>query len=219
MEYLGDGAAEMPPVEMDIGNLGPLASLAAAELPGCDDLILRQQLGFALREFCRETDACTDTAEFRWLCGAETPRGRSFTVSCAPSGMEVGTVLGVSGGGIELPYEVSGCDGCGCAEVLVLRRPFGDDGSVRIRFSLWPKAGGESCPRRFAERYAEAIVAGAMYHMLSMSGRAWSDAQRAAQYMAKYHDAISEASYRRMCGGAAAGCAASAVPQGGGLFL
>lgn len=219
MAYLGEEAAEMPPVEMDSGNLGPVATLVAAELPGCDDLILRQQLGFALREFCRETDACTDTVQMRWEDGEETPCGRRFVVSCAPSGMTVGTVLGVSGGGMDLPYEVSGCDGCGGAEVHVLRRPYGADGCIAVRISLWPKAGGERCPKWFAERYAEAIAAGAMYHMLSMSGRAWSDAQRAAQYMAKYHDAISEASYRRMCGGGAAGCAASAVPNSGGLFL
>lgn len=219
MAYLGDGAAEMPPVEMDDGNLGPVAALVAAELPGCDDLILRQQLGFALREFCRETDACTDTVQVRWDDGEETPRGRLFTVSCAPAGMCIGTVLGVYASREDLPYEVSGCDGCGGAQVHVLRRPGASSGEVRIRLSLWPKAGGERCPKWFAERHAEAIAAGAMYHMLSMSGRAWSDAQRAAQYMAKYHDSISEASYRRICGGSAAGCAASAVPTFGGLFL
>lgn len=218
MGYLGDGAQDMEPVDAACGNLGPLASLAAAELPGCDDLILRQQLGFALREFCRETDACTASVHLRWEDGIDAPNGRRFRFASPHPGMDVWTVLGVFDGGVPVLYRLTGTFCASGAEVSVVGHPHGSRG-LEIRVSLCPKPGGEGCPRAFLDRYAEAIVAGAMYHMLSMSGRAWSDSQRAAQYMAKYHDAISEAAYRRTCGPAASDGAASAIPTGMGVFL
>ena len=92
MSYIGDNAIEMEPVETD--NIGSLASLILAELPECNDLIVRQQLAYALREFCRETDACVLSAPLRFR---EHPRrwGYSAPMPAAPQGMVVGTILEV----------------------------------------------------------------------------------------------------------------------------
>lgn len=208
MSYIGNNAIEMEPVETD--NIGSLASLVLAELPECNDLLVRQQLGYALREFCRETNACVVVAPAVVRCDLHC--GYSITMPAAPNGMVVGTVLGVTEGGDPMDFKVFD------SPVPHIRvGGFVGDGRVLVRFSVYPKAGGEDCPKWFKERYAEAIVAGAMHHLLSMQKRAWADPQRAAEYGAKYADAINEASYRSL-GSSMQGGAESAIPCGG-LFM
>lgn len=205
MGIIGNDAMEMEPVATD--NLGPLAMLILTDLPGCDDLVVRMKLGAALREFCRETNACTFTVRMLAKEGGVVP------IPAAPNGMIVGTVLNVgSRDSYGVRFEVS--DGI---PPMIITNGVGEGEEVLVKFSAYPKAGGEACPEEFIERYAEAITAGAMHKLLTMTGRAWSDAQRAALYGAEYADAISEASYRSL-GSAIGGGSESAIPQGG-LFM
>lgn len=207
MSYIGDNAIEMEPVETD--NIGSLASLILAELPECNDLIVRQQLAYALREFCRETDACVLSAPVKFR--AHPHRwGYSAPMPAAPQGMVVGTVLEVRACDISHGFKV-----LHDPDLIYVSDYLGERHAV-VRYSVYPKAGGEVCPTWFKDRYAEAITAGAMYHLLSMSGRPWSDPQRAAEYGAKYTNAIAEAAYRR--GSPEDGGPESAIPCGG-LFM
>lgn len=212
MAFVGDNAIEIEPVETE--NLGSLAWLVMAELPGVSDVMVRQQLGFALREFCRETDACVIERVYRCCEGRELPDGRAFPLAGAPSGMEVVSVLDVQSRGRSMSFDVVDFP----VPSVVAHGWLCEDDHVRVRFSVAPKVGGEDCPKWFKDCYAEAIVAGAMFHLLSMTGRGWSDPQRAAQYGGKYHEAIGEAAYRRIGGSAINGGPASAVPAGG-LFM
>ena len=209
MRYVGDNAAEVEPVETE--NIGSLATLVMPELPMCEDLLVRQQLGYALREFCRETDACV----VEQPCMARmTPFGvYAFPIANVPRGMILGTVLDVSVCGRSAPFEVKDNP----YPHVVSRRYICEGDRAVLRYSVYPKAGGEDCPKWFKERFAEAIVAGAMYHLLSMQKKPWSDSQRAAEYGAKYADAINEAAYRRL-GSAAQGGSESAIPCGG-MFM
>lgn len=210
MAYIGPDAVETEPVETD--TVGSLGSLILPELPQCNDLIIRQQLAYALREFCRETNACIVEApthaewEFDY-------RGQRFPIPPPPKDMVVGSVLDLKADGHSVPFEV--CD-LPHPHVYVLPCLCISDWAT-IRFAVYPKAGSERCPTWFKDRYAEAITAGAMHNLLSMSNRPWSDPSRAAQYAAKYADAIAEASYRSL-GSAAQGGPESAIPCGG-LFM
>lgn len=209
MGYIGNNAMEMEPVETE--NIGSLGALVLAELPKCDDLIIRQQLAYALREFCRETNACVIEGP---ACIERDPRlwHTKLMLPSAPQDMIVGSVLDVKVNGRSVAFEVRDTP---CRHVLVDTYICKGDIPV-VRFSVYPKAGGERCPAWFKDRYAEAIVAGAMHHLLSMK-REWNDPQRAAEYGAKYTDAIAEASYRSI-GSAAQGGPESAIPCGG-LFM
>lgn len=209
MAYIGNSAAEVDPVETE--NIGSLANLIMPELPGCDDLMVRQQLGYTLREFCRETDACVIDQP----CPAKpTLHGDyMFPILGVPHGMVLGTVLDFSIRGASAAFRVFDtpvahvvADGCVCV---------GD--VARLRYSVYPKAGGEDCPAWFKERYAEAIVAGAMHKFLSMAKKPWSDPQRATEYGMQYANAINDASYRRL-GAATDGGSESAIPCGG-IFM
>ena len=206
MAFIGDDAVEMEPIETD--NIGSLAQLAVSQLPGCDDLVLRQQLGFALREFCRETDACVVTQH------APFCEHRTIPLTMVPSGMEMVSVLDVTSCGRRVGFSVVD------APVPSVRlegwAAAGD--WIAIRFSVAPKAGGEDCPRWFKERYAETIVEGALFKMMSMRGKPWEDQQQAAMHGAKWQNAIAEAAYRRMEGSAINGGPMSAIPSGG-LFM
>lgn len=212
MALVGDNATEIEPVETD--NIGSLARLMLSELPGCDDLLVRQQLGFALREFCRETDACVMEHVYCHAEGRALPDGHEFVLTGAPSGMELVTVLDAQVRGRSVPFDVRDYP----VPTVTVHGWLCCGDKVKVRFSVAPKAGGEDCPRWFKERYAEAITAGAMFHLLSMTGKGWSDPQRMAQYGSKYQQAICEATYRRMCGSAVESGPANAVPRGG-LFM
>ena len=207
MSYIGDNAIEMEPVETD--NIGSLASLILSELPECNDLIVRQQLAYALREFCRETDACVLAAPVKFIAYPHE-WGYSAPMPAAPQGMIIGTVLGVSECGYLRSFEIRRNP-----DRIHIQDYYGSH-NAKVYFSVYPKAGGEVCPTWFKDRYAEAITAGAMYHLLSMSGRPWSDPQRAAEYGAKYTNAIAEAAYRR--GSPEQGGFETAIPCGG-LFM
>ena len=192
--YVGENAIDMEPVETG-GNLAPLAALVLSELPNCSDLVVRQQLGFALREFCRETDACALRCAWNYADGEDLPDGRrAFRIVGVPSGMELLTVFEVKVNGLETQFDVLD----GPVPKFVPDRWLCDSDKVSARYSACPKDGGEDCPKWFKEKYAEAITAGAMFHLLSMSNRVWSDPQRAAQYAAQYQEAIDDAAYRRM---------------------
>ncbi len=206
MAYIGGDAIEMESIETE--NLGSLADAMVSELPGCGDLMVRQALGKSLRDFCRETDACTVR---RLVPGFERdPRGVPLS---APPGMSVQSVLDARADGRPVGFEVSWSGSTTFAHVDAPR-----SSDVEIRFSVVPKIGGEACPSWFKERYAEAIVAGAMWHLMSMTGRAWSDPARAAVYGARMSAAIAEASYRRLNDETSFGGATSAIPQGG-IFI
>lgn len=210
MSYIGSNAIEMEPVETD--NIGSLGALILAELPQCDDLLIRQQLGYALREFCRETNACTLTLPSEAAkIGDAGPY--VFPLPPAPRDMVVGTVLDVVVDGRSVGFKVHDLP----YPHVVPQRYIGEDDKAIVKFSVYPKVGGERCPAWFKDRYAEAITAGAMYHLLSMTKRSWADPARAAEYSAKYADAIAEASYRSL-GSPAEGGSINAIPCGG-LFM
>lgn len=209
MAYIGDNAIEVEPVATN--NLGPLAELILPELPGCDDLMVRIKLGAALREFCRETNACVVTMPAKVI---HNDKGYDYIYAPpAPEGMVVWSILSINNFDGTLVERGNGYVGRG---IIVIGRGARDE-FVNVSYSVCPKAGGEACPEWFVERYSEAITAGAMYKLLSMTGKAWSDPNRATQYGAEYADAISEASYRST-GSQLAGGAESAVPQGG-MFM
>lgn len=209
MSYIGDNAIEVSPVASDDNNLGPLAALILAELPGCEDLLVRLKLGAALREFCRETNACVVKMPVKKI--KDPCAFYDFAlVPPPPDGMVVGSVLSVcDGNGYDVSFTVIGDK--------ISFNSYCSTDTATVKFSVYPKAGGEACPEWFVERYAEAITAGAMHKLLSMTNKPWSDPNRAALYGAEYADAISEASYRSI-GSQLAGGAESAIPQGG-IFM
>ena len=210
MAYIGNNAIEIEPVETD--NVGSLGALMLAELPGCDDLMVRQQLGYALREFCRETNACVLEVPVYAECDKHS--SQVIPLPSAPQDMVVGSVLDVKICGGHVSFKVRDVP---YPHIHIVSAYISKGDVVTVRFSAYPKVGGEMCPTWFKDRYAEAIVAGAMHNLLSMQKRPWSDPVRATEYGAKYADAIAEASYRSL-GSSAQGGAENAIPCGG-LFM
>lgn len=211
MAYIGENAMDFEPLEM--ANIGSLGSLMLPELPHCDDLLIRQQLGAALREFCRESNACVVEMP---LCAERAPDGSETQIPLPspPSGMVLGTVLSIcnaDGDYIDFSVRLT-------PYPRILTGVYiGEGEEVLVRFSVYPKAGGENCPAWFKERYAEAIMAGAMHRLLGMANRPWSDPGRAAMYGAIFVDAIAEASYRSL-GAPMEGGGASCIPSSG-IFM
>lgn len=203
MAYLGDDSMELNPIEVE--NIGSFANLILSELPVCDDLAIREKLGATLREFCRETDACTVRQSF-----VAHSNERVFQLACVPLDMILGNILDLSYDGRHIAFRTD----YERASVIAEERT-AHGVHVTITASVVPAAGGEKCPKWFKRRYAEAICAGTMYHLLSMTKKPWSDPARAVQYATTYRNAIAEASYQRVSNDISMGGVASAIPCGG----
>lgn len=64
-----------------------------------------------------------------------------------------------------------------------------------------PHIGEERAPKAFLRRYGDAIVDGALFRLMSMTNRPWSDPEQARQHGVAYANALSEARLRGMnCG-------------------
>ena len=60
-----------------------------------------------------------------------------------------------------------------------------------------PLIGSEKAPVGFVALHGEAICSGVLARLCSMTGRAWTDAQVAAQELVRYENAKSELRMRR----------------------
>ena len=207
MAFVGEVSTELSPIEVE--NIGSFADLILSELPACDDLLVRQKLAATLREFCRETDACVARQSF---VAHDAPRAwpDMFSISCVPCDMILGNVLDLTYDGRHIAFKVD----YERKVVFANERP-AHDVHVEITVSVVPAPGGEKCPKWFKKRYAEAICAGTLYHLLSMTKKPWSDPTRAVHYGNAYRNAIAEASYQRVSNDILVGGVASAIPCGG----
>lgn len=203
MAFIGDNSTKLNPI--DVENIGSFANLILSEVPVCNDLIIREKLASTLREFCRETDACTVRQDL-FVHGNQ----HVFQVTCVPMDMVIGNVLDLTYDGRHVSFRTD----TGNMTVIADERA-AHGVHVVITVSVVPAVGGEKCPKWFKRRYAEAICSGTLYHLLSMTKKPWSDPNRSVQYAMNYRNAIAEASYQRISNDISMSGSASAIPYGG----
>ena len=203
MAFIGDDSTELEQIEVE--NIGSFANLILSEIPVCNDLQIREKLASTLREFCRETDACTVRQNF-----VAHGNPHVFQIACVPTGMVLGNVVDLTYDRRHVAFRT---DAERLSVVADERAAHGV--RVEITASVIPAPGGEKCPKWFKRRYAEAICAGTLYHLLSMTKKPWSDPTRAVQYGTTYRNAIADASYQKISNDITMGGVASAIPCGG----
>lgn len=194
--------------EQDAPELATLAELAenlVYRLPLCPDVVVRKTLRAVCREFCSETRCLT----------ADVPIGLEPGVRVYPVppvfGGVVAEVRSVRIGPRALvrgrDWRVSDAPFGAAVELspALVPPPAKEDGgedappppSMLVRSSEVPRLESERVPPWFVSRHGDALVAGAMARLCSMQGRAWADANAAAEERARYEDFKSEARMRR----------------------
>ena len=180
---------------------GRLASLAAEmvwRLPGCADVSVRLALQSAWREFCDGSEC------LRFPLRAPLERGRRVYPVAAPYGASVRRVAYAA---LERPGDIrrlrEGEDFAvrnGTPPAIALAREPGDPGAEPPPFLiallvLRPVRGSEDIPPDLLDRHGDAIVHGAMWRLLSMQGRPWSDPAAARDERTAFDNAMHEAAY------------------------
>lgn len=183
--------------EMEAREVETLASLAediVFRLPGCTDLMVRKTIQSVYRDFCKKTSVLVTHRKIDIVKGVAhygvAPLLRGCVVGCirsarirhrdiVPNLMPDGTVvvdrrfLPVDDEKIPMFLEVVEIPGIGC----------------------------EEAPKWFIDKYGDTIVAGVLGQLMSMTGRAWSDPQAAADERMKFNSALTEARVLSSSGG------------------
>ena len=212
---------ERPELEM----ISELAENIVLRLPGCDDVMIRKTIQEVYREFCRETKCltaeravqlepgCAEYPLFSLFGGIVTDvRAVAIGVQRLRSGFDYST-RGTSpkmlvlaprwvGGppvppppdGMVLPVPTPGeAPNVPLAEAHIHRAPR----IMRVLQEEVPALNSEQAPHGFIEQYGDAICAGVLGRLFSMTGRAWSDPQQAADERIRYENLKSEERMRR----------------------
>lgn len=89
-------------------------------------------------------------------------------------------------------------------ELVVYPRPQAEDIAlpVRVHVAFVPTLAATTMPDQFAEKYVDALSAGAKARLMSMAGQPWSNPQMAVMYSGIFDAGVTEAVVERMKGGA-----------------
>ena len=204
---MSDFAAEWERPEFD--SVPSLAENAVWRLPGCDDTVLRKTLQEIYRDFCKRSAALRT-----WRKINLEPHTAHYMVAPILSG-EIDCVTRVLRDGLyplrqRCEWSVSGNPPF--IDLPFAKRIVASDTAVEdvppefvlVEAVEIPHIGEERAPKAFLRRYGDAIVDGALFRLMSMTNRPWSDPEQARQHGIAYSNALSEARLRSANGGPAA---------------
>ncbi len=214
--YINPLEQEVTPVEFV--NLGTLADDMIYRLPGCADVMVRRTLQSVFREFCTVTWAMRATVKIPLIAGE-----RSYRI-IIPSQTYILNVVGVWRGETRHPMTGGRDYSIVTGSPVTLHLPSApiqeeqDEGVlIEVEVALVPTRGSEDVPMWFADRYSDALISGAMFRLLAMEGRPWSDKAQAAMESIAWQNALSSASVKSISGSQSGGIRLDAVNYGGML--
>ena len=185
----------------EISTIAELAANLVYRLPGCDDVMIRFTLREAYGEFCRLSNALVTVREIPLEAGETLyplsnmiPDGR---VECV---RKVSTAYGqmLCEG---LDYRIS----TGVPPALSIMERFlpkdgAEETSIAVECLEMPNSGSERVPKWFIRKYGDAISAGALVRLFSMTGKAWSDPAQARIELVRWEGYVAAARLGGMSG-------------------
>lgn len=181
----------------DYDNLAALAENIVYRVPGCTDLMVRKAIAETYRDFCKRTCVIRTRRRIEIRHGENDyclhPKFPECIVDC---------VVGAYVGGRRVDLEgYAAWNGDAVHLDGRMLPPEGETAMMDVECVEVPRIGSEHAPRLFIERYGDAIVSGALYRLMSMSGRAWSDPQQAMLEARLYENELTEHRTRHHSGG------------------
>lgn len=184
----------------EIDKLSSLAENLVYLLPGCTDLMVRKTLQEVYRDFCRRSCCLRGRRRF------ELHHGDGVLAVSPIYGGFVDCVTSVKYNRMTLDtrdYDVIG----GATTKVAIRKslvPRCEEHChphVEISFVESPMLNSEDVPAWFIQRHGEDVCAGVLAKLMSMTGKAWSDAQQAQMNRIVYENAVSSARISFYAGG------------------
>ena len=181
---------------LEYETLSSLAENLVFRLPGCTDVMIRKTIASVYRDFCKRTCCFTTRQKITLENGV-----REYPLYAIISDCIVDCVVGVKVHDVPLDKEMYFFRS---EAMFVSDRELPDEGcaaEMEVECVEIPKVGCEHAPSAFIQRYGDAIESGVMAKLCMMSGRAWSDANVAAQEIRAYENALTSARARQIGGG------------------
>ena len=184
----------------DYATIAELAPKIIYRLPGCDDTMVRFTLQESYVEFCRHSNALVSTREITLEHGEEY-----YPLSNVIPGCRVECVRRVFDRRRPLREGFDYRVVAGVPPVLdvsahLLPWKEGDERALAVECLEIPNSGSERAPRWFIRKYGDAICAGALVRLFSMTGKAWSDAAQARIELGRWEGYIAAARLGDMSG-------------------
>lgn len=220
-------------------SIGELAEDIELRVPGCSEVLVRKALRTAYRDFCRVTQC------YRTVRRAELRRDAmsgAWTCPVAPmiSGCQVDAVVAVKVNGVALKdsewtssvfpmFTVSvrrtpeRFERCRCPMHERRRPPHGPeewpDGPARVEIEAVevPRFDREDAPAWFLDRFADAVISGALVKLFGMQGRPWTDPAQGQQEAVRYENFCTVAKMNALTKGQLGDCGTNMIDMGGVL--
>lgn len=193
----------------DFDSVPSLAENTVWRLPGVDAVAVRKTLQDVYRDFCKRSAALRTWRRIALVDGTSrypVCPVMSGQIDCIARVLHNGRDWSAVRIGRGLEPEIFTGEG---------DWHFHENDFIEVETVEVPNISEERAPRAFLKRYGDALVAGALARLMSMAGKAWSDAEQARQNGVEYENAIAEARYRGYCGSAYANGSASSISMGG----
>jgi hypothetical protein len=161
------------------------------ELPGCPDMIIKQQLLFGVIEFCQETHAWNEiqdpiqVLEKQYEIDVETPRdtrvvavkdvwasSRKLRPVTMPQLFELMPNWQTAEGSEPTYYNAS----IDYRTIRIFPIPFGTNRqTLTMRVAYAPEMTATTIPDELAIKYWDALIGGAKARLMTMPGKSWSN--------------------------------------------
>lgn len=174
-------------------TIAELAENVVYRVPGCDDETVRRTLRDTYGEFCRLANALV-TEQIVQLEKDET----LYPVTNLTPDCRVDCVRFVRLFGRKLREGIDYTVQAGIPPAICIRPEYLPPSDREVREIVvscleMPNHGSERVPRWFIRKYGEAIVAGTLVRLFSMSGRAWADQVQARLELGKWEGYVASA--------------------------
>ena len=181
-------------------TVAELADNVVIRIPACDDETVRRMLRDSYSEFCRLANALVTERTIPLEVGETDYPVVNMTPDC-----RVECVRAVFLNRHKLREGMDYRVGAGVPPMLTvnaihLPARTTDERELVVSCLEMPNHGSENAPRWFIRKYGEAIVAGALIKLFSMSNRAWADQTQARLELGKWEGYVASARLGSMNG-------------------
>lgn len=195
---------------MVITSYADLYPLMAPELPGCPEDFMLQALRKSTRKFCQDSDAwrkqlasinlVADKLDYVLSAGVEAEIKHIIEV-------RINTAAGITSGDIGVliipslyTYHAEATIRLGVVQAAgtlslddSLKPAAAVTGGLEVKVSVVPLMNSAVIDMDFLTRWAEAIISGTIFSLMTMKGRKWTDLQRAPLFLLDYNRGVGRA--------------------------
>lgn len=200
-----------------INKLTDLYPLMEPELPGCPQPLILQALRKKVRQFCQDTDAWREQLKDINLVAGQ----RDYVLNPSFDAeirkiveVRINTAANRAAGHIGAPVdfqrytfhgELSQRSGANLPpNTLTLDATLNPSesvaGGLEVKVSLAPLLMAGQVDQDFLQKWGEAIIGGAMFYLMAMKNKKWSDPQKAGLYLVDYYKGLSRARRENVAG-------------------